>query len=165
MTVPVSAAAKDAAPQRALGIAPATAHADASTETASAATKGPSANGHHWMLDLSDCRCDPRLLQHAGTLRDLCVRACRDAGMSVVGEVFHQFHPHGVTGVVLLSESHLSIHTWPEVAFAAVDVYVCDHDRGNAHRGHALARALEEMLLAARAIVRDVERQSIPVLP
>lgn len=165
MTAPVSAAVKEAAPQRTVRIARAPANAGANTETALAAAKGMSANGHHWMLDLSDCRCDPRLLQHAPTLRDLCVRACRDAGMSVVGEVFHQFHPHGVTGVVLLSESHLSIHTWPEVAFAAVDVYVCDHDRGNTHRGHALARALEAALSAAQAIVRDVERQSIPVLP
>src|SRR5436305_1565810 len=52
-------------------------------------------------------------LHDADALRSLCTDATRDAGLDAVGERFHQFEPHGVTGVVLLAESHLAIHTWP----------------------------------------------------
>ena len=48
------------------------------------------------------------------------------SGLTVVGESFYQFEPQGVTGTVLLAESHIAIHTWPEAGFVTVDVYVCN---------------------------------------
>ena len=83
--------------------------------------------------------------------------------MQVVGDVFHQFAPVGVTGVVLLAESHLSVHTWPELRFAAVDVYVCDHSHANAGRGEALTRVVTTRFQATIAHVRDHARLSLPV--
>ena len=70
-------------------------------------------------------------------LRDLCVSAARDAGLTVVGERFFQFEPQGVTGTVLLAESHIAIHTWPEAGFVTVDVYVCNYTTDNTARPSA----------------------------
>ena len=71
-------------------------------------------------------RCAPHALQ-----------ATRDAGLTVVGDAFYQFEPQGVTGTVLLAESHLAIHTWPERSFVTVDVYVCNLATDNSDKGAA----------------------------
>ena len=79
-------------------------------------------------------------------LRNLCLGAVRDATLQPVGELFHTFPaPGGVTGVVLLAESHLAVHTWPELNAVTLDVYVCNLGTDNTHKAHALI----EMLLAA----------------
>ena len=56
------------------------------------------------------------------------------SGLNIVGEVFYQFQPQGVTGAVLLAESHLAIHTWPEEGFVTVDVYVCNYLADNTQK-------------------------------
>ena len=79
-------------------------------------------------------------------LRNLCLGAVRDAALQPVGELFHTFPtPGGVTGVVLLAESHLAVHTWPELNAVTLDVYVCNFGANNTHKAHALI----DMLLAA----------------
>jgi S-adenosylmethionine decarboxylase len=109
--------------------------------------------GHHWLLDLSGCRAPLRLLTEAAHLQAACVGLAQAAGMEVVGQVFHQFQAPGqqpaqpaqlagVTGVLLLAQSHLSVHTWPESKFVALDVYVCDHHQDNRARGQQLADAM-----------------------
>ncbi len=79
--------------------------------------------GTHCILELYDCPAqllnDPSFIQH--TLRE----AAYCARSTVLNEVLHQFEPHGVTALVLLAESHISIHTWPESGYAAVDVFTC----------------------------------------
>ena len=119
------------------------------------------ARGHHWFLDLVDCQCAHELLTDVASLKRLCLAACDNAGMQVVGEVFYQFERAGVTGVVLLAESHLSVHTWPELRFAAVDVYVCDFNRENAGRGGVLAEAIQRAFHPQWANVRDHARLSV----
>jgi S-adenosylmethionine decarboxylase proenzyme len=54
--------------------------------------------------------------------------AARLAGATIVTEAFHLFNPHGVSGVVVIAESHLAIHTWPEYGYAAVDLFTCGDD-------------------------------------
>jgi S-adenosylmethionine decarboxylase proenzyme len=130
--------------------------------TAPAVMKNPlPVQGRHWMMDLSECRCDVNLLKHKMALEDSFVSACENAGMTVVGKVFHQFQPSGVTGVVLLAESHVSVHTWPEHNFVAIDVYVCNHERDNTPRGAALAKHLASLFCAAVPAQRDVARASV----
>ena len=68
---------------------------------------------------------DPTLLQRVEPLRAMLLSATRDSGATVLADHFHQFEPHGVTGVLLLAESHLSIHTWPEEGLITVDVFTC----------------------------------------
>ena len=78
----------------------------------------------HTVVDYIDCDCG-ELLDQPARLRDLLIDAAQRIGATVVGDTFHHFSPHGVTGVVLLAESHLAIHTWPERAYAAVDLFTC----------------------------------------
>ena len=100
-------------------------------------------NGLHLIADLHDCRCAPALLLDAAGLEGYCVDACQRHGLTVVGRLFHAFsdaqsQPAGVTGTVVLAESHLAIHTWPEIGAVTLDVYVCNFSGDNSHRAHAL---------------------------
>ncbi len=118
--------------------------------------------GRHWLLDLADCQCARALLADRETLEAACVAACHAAGLRVVGQQFHQFTPAGVTGVVLLAESHLAVHTWPEQRFAAVDVYVCNHSVDNSTKGADLAQAMTLLFVAAQTGGRcEIRRGSV----
>jgi spermidine synthase len=79
--------------------------------------------GRHVLLELYDC--DPEKLGDAGSVRHSLMGAAAMAGAHIVTELFHQFAPQGVSGVVVIQESHLAIHTWPEKGYAAVDVFTC----------------------------------------
>ncbi len=79
--------------------------------------------GTHILLELK--RCNTELLNDLPYLQDALLKAAERVGATVIGQSFHQFSPHGVTGVVAIAESHLCIHTWPEHAYAAVDIFTC----------------------------------------
>jgi S-adenosylmethionine decarboxylase proenzyme len=72
-----------------------------------------------------------RLLHDAEALAALCRRACVEAGLDVVAAAFHQFPGAGATGALVLAESHLAVHTWPELDAVTLDLYVCNHSRDN----------------------------------
>lgn len=101
------------------------------------------------MLDLQGCACDPLLLAFVANLKKPCVQYCLEVGLTVVNSTFEQFDPVGVTGVVLLAESHLAIHTWPENAYVSLDVYVCDYTESNQHKGEELIGRMLELLKPA----------------
>jgi S-adenosylmethionine decarboxylase len=79
--------------------------------------------GRHLLVELHDC--NKEALNDLGFLRQAMKDAAIDCGAVVLGDSFHNFSPQGVSGVVIIAESHLSIHTWPECGFAAVDVFTC----------------------------------------
>ena len=83
-------------------------------------------NGLHLIAELHDCRCPQRLLQSVDALRVLCLAVCSVPGLTPVGQVFHQFgsaaEPAGATGAVILAESHLAVHTWPELNAVTLDL-------------------------------------------
>ena len=83
----------------------------------------PSATGLHLLLELHGC--DPALLNDVARVRAALFACVEAVGATPVGEVFHAFSPQGVTGVVVVEESHFSVHTWPEHGYAAVDVFTC----------------------------------------
>jgi len=58
-------------------------------------------------------------------VRRALLEAARHAGVTVLHSAFHKFNPHGVSGVVVIAESHISIHTWPEAGYAAADIFTC----------------------------------------
>lgn len=88
--------------------------------------------GLHLMGDLHQCQGDRRYFLDAGLLRSHCLELVQAAGLTVVGDYFHQFgEGGGVTGVVVLAESHLSVHTWPEKDAVTIDVYVCNYSTNN----------------------------------
>lgn len=79
--------------------------------------------GRHVLLELYDC--DLSCLRHPEQVRKIMLEAARRGNATVVRDVFHQFSPYGVSGVVVIAESHLTIHTWPEHGYAAVDLFTC----------------------------------------
>lgn len=124
---------------------------------------GRAGGGHHWILDLADCRCETLLLGNADSMQGMCITACQESGMQVVGACFHQFQPEGVTGTVLLAESHLAIHTWPELNYVALDVYVCDYSQNNAAKGATLVNRLRALMKAETVREHRVPRSSVRV--
>jgi|1048.fasta_scaffold18783_2 S-adenosylmethionine decarboxylase len=82
--------------------------------------------GKHCILELYEC--DPSKLDDEAFLRNAITTAAKRAGATLLNLITHRFEPQGVTGLALLAESHISIHTWPESGYAAVDVFTCgDH--------------------------------------
>lgn len=69
--------------------------------------------------------CDPEVLNDRKRIERILVDAALEAGAEIREVAFHKFSPQGVSGVVVISESHLAIHTWPELGYAAVDVFTC----------------------------------------
>jgi spermidine synthase/S-adenosylmethionine decarboxylase len=107
--------------------------------------------GLHLIAELHRCCCAPQLLCSAKALRELCLAVCDRPGLTPVGQIFHQFgsttQPAGATGAVVLAESHLAVHTWPEHQAVTLDLYVCNFSQDNS----AAARAACEQLIAAFA--------------
>lgn len=79
--------------------------------------------GRHLIAEFYDC--DPACLDDVDVIRTAMRDGAQAVGATVVGELFHQYAPQGVTGTLLIAESHLSVHTWPESGYAAVDVFTC----------------------------------------
>ena len=79
--------------------------------------------GKHLLLELKDC--DVGLLNDMDYLREALIEVARFIGATVIKDSFHRFSPQGISGIVIIAESHISVHTWPEYSFAAVDVFTC----------------------------------------
>ena len=78
---------------------------------------------------IAEIRCkDPKMLDNAEKLREYMEIAARKGGMTVLNSTAHKFTPQGASAVVVLAESHVSIHTWPELGYAALDIYTCGKD-------------------------------------
>jgi len=82
--------------------------------------------GRHLLVEYYDCDVD--VLDSVEIIREAMTNAAEMAGATIVSDTFHHFSPYGVSGVVVIAESHLAIHTWPEHKFAAVDLFTCGDD-------------------------------------
>ena len=107
--------------------------------------------GLHLIADLRGCAAARPVMTTATVLRSTCLEAVAAVGLTAVGELFHPFvagtshaagAPAGITGVVLLAESHLAVHTWPEIGAATLDVYVCNLGADNSTRAESLLATL-----------------------
>jgi S-adenosylmethionine decarboxylase proenzyme len=106
--------------------------------------------GHHLTADLAGCPATLAEMTDARALRSVCLACVQAAGLSMVGELFHVFPPPGgVTGMVLLAESHVAVHTWPERGAVTLDVYVCNINQDNAAAAHRLLASLIEAFAPA----------------
>jgi S-adenosylmethionine decarboxylase proenzyme len=108
--------------------------------------------GRHLLIELQDC--NKEVLNDLSFLRDAMITAAIDCGATVLGESFHHFSPQGVSGVVIIAESHLSIHTWPEYGYAAVDVFTC----GTSVEPKKAAEVLIEKLGAKSHSLMEISR-------
>ena len=127
--------------------------------------------GLHLIADAYELGCGIDLTIHAARLETLCGDAARAAGLKVLSTAFHAFDAPaaqsgngtalpggGVTGTVLLAESHAAIHTWPELNAATLDVYVCNYQQDNSAKAQALFDALLAALKPARTRIERVMR-------
>ena len=117
--------------------------------------------GLHLTADLFQCTCDQALMVCADTIAQLCRSQTHASGLTLVDDKWVKFpewqgQPGGVTGAVLLAESHLAIHTWPETGNVTIDVYVCNFSDDNS----AKAQALMDGVVAAYA-PKDAVRQQL----
>lgn len=144
-------------------------------------------HGLHLTAELYDCAPAPAasatLLVDADALQARCLQAVRRCGLTSVGTLFHSFAsaaacrtgasavrreappdttpPAGVTGVVLLAESHLALHTWPELGTVTLDVYVCNRGADNSGRARQLLAELEVLFAPARVERRELSRGAL----
>ncbi len=118
-----------------------------------ASTSSAQPVGKHCILELYNC--DPGKLNDEAFIRTTIATAARDAGTTVLHLISHHFQPQGVTGLVLLAESHLSIHTWPESGYAAVDVFTCGDHTMPERACHALIQTLEAEQHSLHSFLRE----------
>jgi S-adenosylmethionine decarboxylase proenzyme len=79
--------------------------------------------GRHLLVELYQC--DSRVIGDVRKIEEIMVGAAKAAKATIVDVVFHNFNPNGISGVIVIAESHLAIHTWPEFGFASIDIYTC----------------------------------------
>lgn len=114
--------------------------------------------GKHLLVEYHGCDLD--VLNDVARIETVLRAAAEAAGATVVASAFHKFTPQGVSGVVVVEESHLSIHTWPECGYAAVDFFTCGEC--TPMRAHEY---LEQQLDAQRAEIMEVDRGMFPPGP
>ena len=115
-------------------------------------------NGLHLIGDLSGCRCDPQRLLDGKAFEQTCVEMVRASGLTIMDVSFHQFEGSGFTGTVVLAESHLAIHTWPESAGLTLDVYVCNYSADNSDKARALFDSIAAYFDPAESAVTAIDR-------
>jgi len=122
--------------------------------------------GIHLTADLSGCRKNLLLMTDEAGLREACIAAVNDSGLTAVGDTFvafpeYQGQPGGVTGTVLLAESHLAIHTWPEQSAVTLDVYVCNFSTDNTHKAEQLINSLAALFDPADSNPQSLQRGEV----
>ncbi len=120
-------------------------------------------NGLHLTADLSDCQCEAAWLVDAQMLGESCVKAVQASGLQAVAQLFHRFPdspqgPGGITATVLLAESHLCVHTWPEKSAVTLDVYVCNFGGDHSEKARLLMASLMKLFAPGKVAVNSLER-------
>jgi len=113
--------------------------------------------GRHILAEMYNC--NKEILNDVEKTKEIMVNAAVIAGAEVVEVVFHKFSPYGVSGVVVISESHLAIHTWPEYGFASADLFTCG-DHINPWKAFEY---LNEFLQAEQVVTFEMKRGILPI--
>lgn len=126
--------------------------------------------GLHLTADLHQCACESRWLLDASALGQRCTAAVRAHGLQAVAELFHTFAatargPGGVTATVLLAESHLCVHTWPEQRAVTLDVYVCNFESNHSSKAERLMADLIQIFQPRRVQRQRLQRGEILASP
>ena len=120
-------------------------------------------DGLHLTADLYQCQCPAALLIDQVQLAQLCVGQTMRSGLQVVAQRWFTFpfvgdKPAGVTGTVMLAESHLAVHTWPESGNVSIDLYVCNFSGDNTAKAHALMNTLLKAFAPTRVQQQQLRR-------
>lgn len=118
----------------------------------------------HILADLHDCRGDEKYLTHKAHIKKKILQMVKRSGFAIVASRFHKFPPGsgaaegGVTGVIVVSESHVTIHTWPEKRFVNIDVFFCSYSRDNSAKTKAIFKELSLTYKPAKIKKREIWR-------
>ncbi len=125
-------------------------------------------DGLHIIASLYRCRGDARFLVDAERLREFCIDTVSRSGLTVVGALFHRFPggggdagdaSGGVTGCIVLAESHLAIHTWPELGSVTLDIFACNYSQDNSARARAVVDDIAALFEPEEIARHDVPRR------
>ncbi len=105
----------------------------------------------------------PQTLSRVENLEPLLLKILRDHDFKILTSSFHQFHPFGVTGFVLLSESHVSVHTWPEEGYIALDIFSCSSEEQALRAFEAICKELAPMEVDRKILDRGVSWKNLGV--
>jgi spermidine synthase len=112
--------------------------------------------GQHLILELYGCRAET--LSSVADVQDAMIKGATAAGATIIDSIFHHFKPYGVSGVVVIAESHFAIHTWPEHNFASVDLFTC----GETTRPWEAFKVVKKLFKATHFSVMKLERGLLP---
>jgi S-adenosylmethionine decarboxylase len=116
--------------------------------------------GKHILAEYFECECT--CLDNEAAIRNLMREAASRTGATIVGDIFHHFSPQGVTGVVVIAESHLAIHTWPEFRYASVDLFTCGTTVNPWIGFDYIKEKLQSKRWASKEIMRGVLDDEVP---
>lgn len=108
--------------------------------------------GIHLLVEYYDC--DRNIINNKELIKNFMVEAVNVCGATYINSIFYEFNPQGITGIILIAESHLSIHTWPEYKIAIADFFTC----GNKTKPIKAFKSLRTNLKSKRYSVIDVKR-------
>jgi len=114
--------------------------------------------GRHVLAEVYGCSFD--ILNNQDLVEKIMVNAALEAGAEVRECVFHKFSPQGISGVVVISESHLAIHTWPELGYAAVDVFTCGERVNPWDALNYITREFKAEKVETSEVIRGIEGES-----
>ena len=108
--------------------------------------------GKHVILEMWGCCKDT--IDNVEVVKEILVKATESVKATLVDVVCHRFSPHGVTGVAILAESHIAVHTWPEHGYAAADIFIC----GSAINPRSAASYMTEAFCAKETSFLEIKR-------
>ena len=103
---------------------------------------------------------DPRKISRVEDLRVILDRVISKSGLHAISSIFHQFEPHGVSAAYILSESHLSVHTWPESCYVALDIFTCGSDECALNAFDLLVEELKPTAIEKKVLRREFYERS-----
>ena len=115
--------------------------------------------GLHLLLELREC--NPALLDDLEYVRESLIQTANQLGAHIVGESFHRFSPQGVTGILSIAESHISIHTWPELNYAAADIFTCGSTFRPSDAADFLIQRFESQAPQSTEVTRGLSTEAV----
>lgn len=118
-------------------------------------------NGTHYVCEFIDCQCDIDLLENPHkVMEDISYFIIKNK-LTPCTSVYHSFDNGGFSGSIILAESHVNFHTWPETSTVNLDVYVCNYNANNTNKAHSLYKDLVKYFEPTKEIAQIIGRPSI----